>query len=413
LGHEVLLDQSMDSDTIVLNLRRPDKSHVIALNDSVKRTWFYDITYPRKYRYMGFFDSLANLHGSLGRIGGGYTFKELNQNVTGYLAKVNTVYADRLRFYYHFIDSYYMPAILKDIVLKEIQYSYFDDLMDPLVAWNGKLIKDYPKAIQDTIAKLGHHLKDSVSFENTSFYRRVLTDYMYLTGFQNGPVTSLTDPVDSTFIINRMIFCKNNMEGVCKNYILASLMKTCTRVNLPGAYVALYNNYDHNNSTPGTNKLVDSLYSIVMHMGNMSEEEVLNLSFEDKNHISHKLKAVINNDIILLDCWATWCVPCRDQIPALDSLAIKYKNRVQFIAISADMAENKWDTWLEKEHGGDKKILQLHASKGFENIFFRRLMISAIPRYILISKTGKILNVEMPVPSAQEAFTKELDRYLN
>ncbi|ASU32975.1 Thiol-disulfide isomerase or thioredoxin [Mucilaginibacter xinganensis] len=39
-------------------------------------------------------------------------------------------------------------------------------------------------------------------------------------------------------------------------------------------------------------------------------------------------------------------------------------------------------------------------------------MINAIPRYLLISKSGKILNVELPYPSQKEEFKSELEKYL-
>ena len=412
LGHEILLDQSMDKDTIVLRLQRPDKNHIIYLNDTVKRTCLYDITYPSKYKYMGFFDELANLHGRFGRVGGGYTFKEYNQDLPKYINKVRQVYNDRRRFYNNFVRKYDIPAKLKYYVLKEIQYSYFDDLTDPLVLWDGTLIKEYPKDLLDSIYNIGHSLHDKELFENTSLYRRVALDYMYLTGFQNGSIKSLSDHVDSTFLIDRMNFCKKNFDGVTQTYSLARLMQTTSKLNLPNTFSSLYNSYDHSLAVEGTNKLVDSLYTIVLHSENINEKIILNFNFEDINHKVCKLSDIFNKDIILLDCWATWCVPCREQMPALNLLTNEFKNRVQFISISADQITAKWDNWIVKDAKANKAITQLHAPNGFKNAFFSRLLISSIPRYILLSKSGKILNVAMPYPSQKEEFKAELKKYL-
>ena len=412
LGHEILLDQSMDGDTIELRLNVPDKAHLLNLNDSVKRTWYYDIVYPEKYSYMGFFDKLAYLHGALGRIGGGYTFKELNQNIAKYLEKVNKVYADRISFYNDFIKIHSMPKQLQRYVFKEIQYSYYDDMTDPLVVWDGKLIQNYPLAMRDTIDKIGQHLGNDELFENTTFYRRMALNYMYLTGFQGGPITSSRDQLDSTFVLNRTNFCKKNMSGLTRNYLLAYLMRLASRHNFPPTFSELYKNYDHYKSTPGTNRLVDSLYATINHAGNISEEELLILSFEDAAHHRSKLKDVFNKDIVLIDCWATWCIPCIEQMPALNELINKFKDRVQFVAISADQFLPKWDNWITNKHNADKLIVQLHAQNGFQHEFFSRLLINAIPRYLLISKSGKILNMAMPYPSEKEKFETELKKYL-
>jgi thiol-disulfide isomerase/thioredoxin len=40
--------------------------------------------------------------------------------------------------------------------------------------------------------------------------------------------------------------------------------------------------------------------------------------------------------VVLLNFWATWCPPCREEIPEMISLANRYKDRLQIIGISMD-----------------------------------------------------------------------------
>ncbi len=43
--------------------------------------------------------------------------------------------------------------------------------------------------------------------------------------------------------------------------------------------------------------------------------------------------------VLVLNFWATWCAPCREEMPILSDLAEHYRGRVQFVGIAADSAE--------------------------------------------------------------------------
>jgi len=44
--------------------------------------------------------------------------------------------------------------------------------------------------------------------------------------------------------------------------------------------------------------------------------------------------------VVLLNFWATWCPPCREEVPELVDLQTRYKDRLQVIGISMDDAED-------------------------------------------------------------------------
>lgn len=43
--------------------------------------------------------------------------------------------------------------------------------------------------------------------------------------------------------------------------------------------------------------------------------------------------------ILVLNFWATWCTPCREEMPILSELAERYRGRVQFVGIAADSVD--------------------------------------------------------------------------
>jgi thiol-disulfide isomerase/thioredoxin len=61
------------------------------------------------------------------------------------------------------------------------------------------------------------------------------------------------------------------------------------------------------------------------------------------NQISVKdLNGIIknrNNKYLLLNVWATWCIPCREEFPALKKINQKYKDEVELVGISVDFPD--------------------------------------------------------------------------
>lgn len=43
--------------------------------------------------------------------------------------------------------------------------------------------------------------------------------------------------------------------------------------------------------------------------------------------------------VLVLNFWATWCAPCREEMPVFDALQKEYGTRLQFIGVAADPPE--------------------------------------------------------------------------
>jgi thiol-disulfide isomerase/thioredoxin len=99
---------------------------------------------------------------------------------------------------------------------------------------------------------------------------------------------------------------------------------------------------------------------------------------------------------IYIDVWATWCKPCREEFPFLDTLKKHFKdeNELQIIAVSIDKDFQKWSKFVsETKMSG----LQLHAAS--DSDFVKFYDIGALPRYILIDKNGIVVNHSEMRPS--------------
>lgn len=102
---------------------------------------------------------------------------------------------------------------------------------------------------------------------------------------------------------------------------------------------------------------------------------------------------------VYIDVWATWCGPCKAEIPSLKEKEEKYKGtNLEFVSLSIDK-ENAYETWRkmieEKELGGT----QLIADNDWQSDFVKDYQIKGIPRFILVDPKGKIVSADAPRPS--------------
>lgn len=101
---------------------------------------------------------------------------------------------------------------------------------------------------------------------------------------------------------------------------------------------------------------------------------------------------------LYLDIWATWCGPCCAEIPYLEKVAAHYKgnDKIEVISISVDQNQK---AWLKKLETDKPEWAQYVLSKEEYQKFMKAWGISGIPRFIMISKDGKIFAADAARPS--------------
>jgi len=131
--------------------------------------------------------------------------------------------------------------------------------------------------------------------------------------------------------------------------------------------------------------------------------------FENYENIDNTKTSLtdLKGKYVYIDFWATWCAPCKAEIPALKKLDEDYAGKnVIFVSLSVDddrshkgswdKAKDAWKTMIK-----NKKLtgVQLFAPKGWESKFVRDYKINGIPRFVLIDPNGHIISADAPRPS--------------
>ncbi|MFC4723585.1 TlpA family protein disulfide reductase [Geojedonia litorea] len=119
-----------------------------------------------------------------------------------------------------------------------------------------------------------------------------------------------------------------------------------------------------------------------------------------ENHKGGTLSlADLKGKYVYIDVWATWCGPCKREIPYLKEVETQFHGKnIEFVSTSIDVAKDhdKWDAMVrDMQLGG----VQLFADNDWKSQFVTDYAIEGIPRFILVDPDGNIISADAPRPS--------------
>ncbi len=125
----------------------------------------------------------------------------------------------------------------------------------------------------------------------------------------------------------------------------------------------------------------------------------INFTYPDTNGKMTSLTD-FKGKVVLVDVWATWCGPCKAEMPSLKALEEELRGQdIVFMGVSVDVEKDKqkWQDFVKSEN---LQGVQLFAS-GWSDIakFYE---IKGIPRFMVFDKKGNIVSTDAPRPSSPE-----------
>ena len=223
--------------------------------------------------------------------------------------------------------------------------------------------------------------KDSVLFASNNDYRYFLSSY-FVAGLTSGDLKTLE------------LYNEELLE-MQKKSIVTTLKRGISFYNMDKldlyyqTYVKLAANDKDINRIKGKYERIKTLKK-----GSPSPS----FNYPDSSGKNISLES-LKGKLVYVDVWATWCGPCKAQIPFLKQLEEMYREEdIAFVSLSIDQLKNisKWkDMIVDKELEG----IQIIADKAWRSKFVTDYVIEGIPRFILIDKDGNLMDPMAPRPA--------------
>jgi thiol-disulfide isomerase/thioredoxin len=203
------------------------------------------------------------------------------------------------------------------------------------------------------------------------------------------------------------------MDGIANDTVKAYFLKgqmEINEVNNLSEFKTIYQPFEKYTFQPAVKRKYQQLYEGFIGDTAYIGKSSYNFSLPDTSGKIVSMKD-FRGKVILIDVWATWCGPCREQFTYLKEIEEEYKENenIVFLGISLDKLKDKqkWLKLIQKE-----KLVGIQLLDDFGKSFGQKYGISAIPRFLLIDKQGKWIEIRCPKPEAKEELKRYLDRAL-
>lgn len=254
---------------------------------------------------------------------------------------------------------------------------------------------------------------DAVSDAENSHFSAALLRYLFekydKNSLMNLPVEYSDLQKSKYSFLSKYNYRKAILKGDVLEFELVSLLRSGMKYVKPDlrlfydSLVSDFNSIAKNKEyVAWINKYLEKTYS-----------ENSSLKFPEINLVDangHKVNLTdFKGKVVYVDLWGTWCVPCLVNMNESKKLSKKFSsNDVVFLYVNMKDTETRWKDYLKKNKMDGVHVF---ADKANSDILYKELMISGVPRYMIINRDGKTMNAfALPPALVEEMLTQAINK---
>lgn len=109
--------------------------------------------------------------------------------------------------------------------------------------------------------------------------------------------------------------------------------------------------------------------------------------------------ADLKGKFVYIDMWATWCGPCKGEMPSLLKLEKEFAGKdILFMSLSIDRNKDI-ELWKKTIAEMNLEGIQLHLGENWDWLKIFMPSSLSVPRFVLLDRDGKIIDANMSRPS--------------
>lgn len=276
--------------------------------------------------------------------------------------------------------TFYVDPGVTEIAIGDIQN------MGDSEIFGGKTQKEY-EFLQEKLAKLNFK-EISVQLQKVYAEQKEVNDSAEL--FQ---IQTKIDSLMSEFynlsqkgVQIRIEFIKETPASYVSANAIGNILKQRDGLQIIDTIQSLYNNLDLKIKNSVVGREIDQ--ELKYYYGSRAGANAPDFSLIDKNGEILELSS-LKGKYVLLDFWASWCVPCIEDFPQLKAIYKNYSADLEIVGISRDENSEQWKNAIQKYDLSRWK--QLSLKDNHDTQLIKQYFVSAIPVKVLIAPDGKII----------------------
>lgn|GEM_PF-4172190 len=340
----------------------------------------------------GFFDSIAYVDEAVHKDHLLY-YKGSTVSPDSFFNRITLQFINRMDFLGQYETSHRLRPEMRQMAKGEIEFAYWTKLLE-IFPFSQDSIKLKIRRILDTVDKENEYL-----YFHSLLYPGFVYRYTMLFDSDGKERPKLQYDLLSLFTYFREI----RQERI-RDHLLMDVFRKYSSV--PGMeFDSLYNLYKTKCIDPSYISFIDSLAGRRRSLDLRSAYKSLVIG-EDGKLVD--FQTILRGKPTVIDCWATWCVPCLRQRKSIEQYAKLFNGRLDFISLSLDKNKESWKKKIIDQK--NPYIREFWLKDGYSSDFFDFFKIGSIPRYILLDNKAKVIEFIGATPEDRKEFESQLER---